>query len=503
MSASRHLYAVEMGIDTQQEPVVYMRRDCDVCRAEGFTANTRLEIGFNGRTIIATLHVVSEAVLAYEYIGFSQRAWRYLNLHTGAKVSIHHAPVVQSTSAIRKKIYGHSLHEEEISAIIRDISKHYYSDIEIASFLTACAGNRLNVEEISALSMAMVNCGHRLNWPDRQRVFNKHCVGGLPGNRTTPIVIAIASAAGLCIPKTSSRAITSPAGTADTMEVLTNVDLTLPQMQTTVQQTNACLAWGGRVNLSPTDDMLIRVERSLDLDGEGQLVASVLSKKIASGSTHVLIDIPVGPTAKVRSTHQAQHLTRLFEAVAANAGLTLQCVITDGTQTVGYGIGPAEEARDVLAVLQNQPQAPADLRDRAILLAGHLLLMASDGELATAVARAREILLSGKAWQQFQRICNAQGGLKEIPQAPYHTTLTAERSGVLTAMDNRRLARLAKLAGAPSSPVAGLRLAVKNGATLEIGQPLLTLFAESPGELDYATDYYRANRDMLQFKDAP
>ncbi|WP_347332400.1 thymidine phosphorylase family protein [Marinimicrobium locisalis] len=496
------LKATEMGIDTHEESVVYMRRDCDVCLSEGFTASARLKVRAGERSIIATLNIVTGQALAPGEIGFSVSAWRYLELSAGQAVNVGHAPVVPSLSSMRKKVYGHELSAGELRAVVEDISRRRYSDIEIACFLTACAGDRLSGAEVVELTRAMVQVGNQLQWPDAPLVFDKHCVGGLPGNRTTPIVIAIASAAGLLMPKTSSRAITSPAGTADVMGVLTEVELDLAQLQKTVHETGACLAWGGRVKLSPTDDLLIRVERALDLDGEGQLVASVLSKKIAAGSTHILIDIPVGPTAKVRNRAQAEHLSHRFYTVAAALNLHLRCVITDGSQTVGNGIGPAEEARDVLAVLKNSPTAPVDLTERSVYLAANLLAMASGEGLEQALEQARDILTSGRAWRQFQRICQSQGGLKAIPSAAHRTELWATKAGVLKVVDNRRLARLAKLAGAPESPASGLRLHVKTGAVITRGQPLATLYAGTPGELDYALAFYEENPDMFVMEGA-
>ena len=209
----------------------------------------------------------------------------------------------------------------------------------------------MDLQETIDLTRAMVGAGERIDW-GRAPIADKHCVGGLPGNRTTPIVVAIAAAAGLTMPKTSSRAITSPAGTADVMETLTRVDLDVPAMRRVVESEGGCFVWGGALTLSPADDVLVRVERSLDLDSDAQLVASVLSKKIAAGATHALIDIPVGPTAKVRTEEHAQRLQALLEQVAAAHGLQLRALRTCGAQPVGAGVGPALEAHDVLAVLR-------------------------------------------------------------------------------------------------------------------------------------------------------
>lgn len=167
------------------------------------------------------------------------------------------------------KMYGNELNEAELNQIIYDISTGQYSNIELAAFITATSGNHLSLNEIKGLTSAMVRSGKNLEW-NNQLIFDKHCIGGLPGNRTTPIVISIVAAAGLTIPKTSSRAITSPAGTADTMEVMTNVELSIDQMKEVVSKENGCLVWGGSVSLSPADDVLISVEKHWILTAKGR-----------------------------------------------------------------------------------------------------------------------------------------------------------------------------------------------------------------------------------------
>lgn len=485
------LKAIDIGIDTHQEPVVYMRSDCHICRSEGFTTNSRVMLWHGENSLIATLNVVDEQVLSSGSAGLSKIAMRRLAVSDGAAIIIGHAPVVTSLAAVRKKIFGHKLSDKEITDIIEDISAHRYSDIEIASFLSVCAGSRLDVDEIIGLTQAMVACGKQLHWPGETVILDKHCIGGLPGNRTTPVVVSIISAAGLTIPKTSSRAITSPAGTADTMEALTTVNLSLNEIQRVVAETHACLVWGGAVNLSPADDLLIGIERALDLDGEGQLIASVLSKKIAAGSTHSVIDIPVGATAKVRTQKEADRLASLFTQVGAVCGIQIRCLKTDGTQPVGRGIGPVEEARDVLAVLQCENNAPQDLRERALFLAAHLFSLAYQECYEKGLERATAILDEGKAWARFQRILAAQGGMKALPDSSYQHGEVATAAGTLTTIDNRQLARLAKLAGAPATAAAGLRLHVRVGDKITVGQALFTLCSGTIGEQQYALEFYR------------
>jgi thymidine phosphorylase len=251
------------------------------------------------------------------------------------------------------------------------------------------------------------------------------------------------------------------------------------------------------------DDLLIRVERALDLDSDAQLVASVLSKKIAAGSTHVVIDIPVGPTAKVRTLDTAHALARLLERVGVESGLAIRPMVTDGSQPVGRGIGPALEAQDVVAVVRGDPDAPDDLRERAILLAGEILQLAGGCAIGDGPSLARAILADGRAWRKLQRICEAQGGMRTPPSSSQRFDLTAPSSGTVTSVDNRRLARTAKLAGAPADPAAGIYLHVRIGSTVDKGQPLFTLHAESPGELAYAQEYLAAHPGIVVVDEGP
>jgi thymidine phosphorylase len=494
------LLARRVGLDTQAEAVVLMRKDCPVCRAEGFAARTRVLLRRGERSVIATLYQAGAEMLGAHEAGLSDSAWLRLGLEAGGEIEVSHAPPLESLSLVRGKIYGNRFDAPGLQAIVADITAGRYSDIDLASFITACSARQLEPGEMTALTRAMVESGERIEWGARP-VMDKHSVGGLPGNRTTPIVVAIAAAAGLIMPKTSSRAITSPAGTADSMETLAPVDLDLAAMRRVVEREGACIVWGGTVRLSPADDIIIRVERALDLDSEGLMVASVLSKKIAAGATHLVIDLPVGPTAKVRSEPAARSLAESLSAVASDFGLRLRAVATDGTQPVGRGVGPALEARDVLRVLQRDPDAPADLRHRALQLAGAVLELGGKAGEGEGDAVAAALLADGHAWAKFQRICEAQGGLRTPPVAGHRHAIAAERAGQVARIDNRRLAKVAKLSGAPEAKAAGLEIQVRIGDPIEAGQPLYTVHAESPGELAYALDYAAHNSDIVKLVD--
>ena len=309
---------------------------------------------------------------------------------------------------MRAKIRGLTLSAAEISAIVDDLTHYRYSDMEIAAFLISSA-SFMTSDEVIALTHAMAQAGTQLSW-DKPIVVDKHCIGGIPGNRTSMIIVPIVAAHGLTIPKTSSRAITSPAGTADTMEVLARVDLGVEEMKEVVRTCHGCLVWGGHVNLSPADDILISVERPLSLDTREQMVASIISKKLAAGSTHLVIDLPVGPAAKLTSAMEAMRLRKLFEFVGDHFGISVEVVTTDGRQPIGRGIGPVLEAQDVMAVLANDPEAPLGPCVRNLLrLAAHLLEYDPGLRGGTGYARARDLLESGAALKQMQKIIDAQG----------------------------------------------------------------------------------------------
>lgn len=490
----RTLKARRLGIDTQHESIIYMRQDCHVCRAEGFTAHARVEVRHDERIVHATLNQVSTDLLHHNEAGFSEAAWRRLELTEGDTVTVGHPPILESLSLMRSKVYGRRLERPAFTRIIDDVVAGRYSDIHLAAFITACSARELDLDEMVALTQAMVGVGETMTW-HVPKVMDKHCIGGLPGNRTTPIVVAIAAACGLTIPKTSSRAITSPAGTADVMETLAPVRLDQQAIRRVVEREGGCVVWGGAVRLSPADDILIRVERALDLDSGGQLVASVLSKKIAAGSTHVVLDVPIGPTAKVRTQVAAEVLARNLSLVAEAFNLHARVVYTDGVQPVGRGIGPALEARDVLAVLQNAPSAPADLRDKAVMLAGVVLDLAGCGN--GGAEEAAMVLGDGRAWRKFQAICEAQGGMRTPSLAAYRQDIMAVTDGMVSAIDNRKIARVAKLAGAPEDKAAGVEMHVRLGTPVSRGQPLYTIHAESPGELDYSLAYAATNPDVV------
>lgn len=476
-----------VSLDTGRENVVVVSRHSSALRPELFRGFSRVELRRNSRVLLATLLITDDdSLVGANEVGLSEPAFRRFAEPAGSLVTVRPAASPESLDAVRGKIQGRTFLPAEIDAIIDDLAHYRYSDMEIAAFLIGSA-SFMTSGELLALVGAMAKAGTQLKWPSPV-VVDKHCIGGIPGNRTSMIVVPIVAAHGLTIPKTSSRAITSPAGTADTMEVLARVDVSVDEMKEVVAACHGCLIWGGHVNLSPADDILISVERPLSLDTREQMVASIMSKKLAAGSTHLLIDLPVGPNAKLTNANEAMRLRKLFEFVGDHYGIAVEVITTDGRQPIGNGIGPVLEAEDVMAVLTNEAGAPADLREKSLRLAAHLLEYDPQLRGGTGYARARELLDSGAALKKMQSIIDAQGP-SACRNDPGKLTfdVVAGNDGTVSGIDCLQLNRLARTAGAPIDKGAGIRLFRKIGDRVEKGQPLYRIHAYDQSELDLAT----------------
>ncbi|MFC4408344.1 AMP phosphorylase [Haloarchaeobius iranensis] len=405
--------------------------------------------------------------------------------HVTGPVTVSLAPKPRSVAHIRTKLEDHELEQSDLQQLVRDIDRNRLTDVELGAYVAALHANGLSHEETRHLTQAMTDIGERLDWSESV-VADKHSIGGVAGNRVTPIIVPIVAAAGVTIPKTSSRAITSPAGTADTMAVFCDVEFTTDEVREVVEETGGCLVWGGGVELSPVDDKIIRAENPLSVDPPGQVIASVLSKKKSAGSNRVLIDIPYGEHAKVTSLVAARDLAEDFRLVAEHLDIDIACTITRGGQPIGEGIGPILEARDVLAVLDGG--GPLELRLKSVRLADILF------DLCDVDADATELLDSGAALEKFREIVAAQGGDPDVarddlrPGERRHV-VTAGRDGIVLSIQNRTISQVARRAGAPRDAGAGIRLHCREGDAVEAEDELFTVYAEKAGKLTEAVEY--------------
>lgn len=412
----------------------------------------------------------------------------YEELGSPSELDLHPYLTPPSVKYIRKKLEGHILSYEEIYEIIKDVVSGVLTDIEIAAFVSAQMSVGMNTEEMVSLTRAMVETGNKLTF--EEPVYDIHSIGGVPGNSKVSIVaVPTIASAGILIPKTSSRAITSPAGTADTMEVFAKVEFNIDEVIELTKKVNGFIAWGGTLNLAPADDILIRVEYVLRVDPLSQMIASILSKKLSMGVQNLLIDIPVGSGAKVESLERGRELASIFTQVGHGLGLSLRCALTYGGQPIGYAVGPALEAKEALETLLGK--GPMSVREKATAISGLILEMAGVAPRGAGKQVAKEILASGKSYEMFKKIVEAQGGNpdirpEDIPIGKNKVEIKAPMDGYITGVYNQPITTIARAAGAPHDKGAGVLLHVKRGHKVKKGDVLMEIYSNSTIRLEEA-----------------
>ncbi|MFB6136556.1 MAG: AMP phosphorylase [Halobacteriaceae archaeon] len=480
------LHASEIDIGTPTPTVILNAADAEELGAHPLD---RVQIRHDGRVNVGIVETTTELVERGELA-----VTRPLG-HVAGPVEVTLASRPTSVAHVRNKLDDAELSRREINQIVRDIDENRLTDVELSAYVCAIYANGLSLAETRHLTECMTDVGRVMEWPSPV-VADKHSIGGVAGNRVTPVLVPVVAAAGVTIPKTSSRAITSAAGTADTMEVFCDVEFTVEEIRDIVSRTNGCLVWGGGVELSPVDDKIIRAENPLSLDPPGQVVASVLSKKKSAGSNRVVVDVPYGENAKVLSLNEARGLAADFKRVGDHLDLELACTITRGAQPVGRGVGPVLEARDVLAVLEGE--GPERLRVKSLGLADVLL------DLCDSEEDPRALLDSGAALAKFREIVAAQGGdpdvsREDLTPGSERRPVHAARSGVVTAVDNRLVSELARRAGAPRDAGAGLSLDCEVGDEVQKGDRLFTVYAENAEKLAAAVAF-EEDREVVRVR---
>jgi AMP phosphorylase len=452
----------------------------------GVMSNDRLELKAQGSEVVAILNTAEE--FPEGVLGLYKHVGSRLQLKDGEPVEVSHAERPVSLNFVRGKILGERLMPNQIEMIVEDVVERRLSDIELASFVAALQIHGTSMEEVEALSKAMIEKGKMISFPNLP-ILDKHSIGGIPGDKTTLLVVPIVAAAGYTIPKSSSRAITSPAGTADRMEALAPVDLRIEDIVEVVVEAGACIVWGGSLDLAPADDLFIQVEYPLAIDP--LLLPSIMSKKKAMGSTHVVVDIPTGRNAKIATMDEAQQLAFNFIELGNRLDMKIRCAITEGEQPVGHTIGPNLEAREALEALMGR--GPPDLVDKATSLAGMLFEMVGEED---GKRRATEILESGRALERMRRIIEAQGGDPEVtpedlPVGEEWVDIRAERKGRVLYMNTRSLVQIARTAGAPGVKSAGLLMGAKLGDEVDEGETLFRIHADNSRRLEQAEELAR------------
>ncbi len=475
------LYAQPLEITAGGRRIAIL--DDETASLLGVHSSDRVKIVYKNQQIIAIINIASN--FPRNHIGLYEEISKTLGIKAGETVEVQLAQIPESLSYVRAKVHGERLRENEIRTIVRDVVERHLSEVELAAFVTALNVYGLSMSENEALSKTMVETGKTLNF-DKTPLLDKHSIGGIPGDKTSILIVPIIAAAGFTIPKTSSRAVTSPAGTADRVETLCPVNLTIEEIRQVVKKTNACMVWGGALELAPADDLFIQVEYPLGIDP--MLLPSIMSKKKAIGATHVAIDIPTGRGAKTKTIGEAYTLAYDFIDLGKRLGMSVQCALTFGEQPLGYAIGPALEAKEALTAIMGH--SPADLKEKATIIAGMLFEMVG---VEKGRQQAEYILQSGKAERKLREIVEAQGGNpkirpEEIEIGNKKVEVTADKEGKILWINNESIAHVAREAGAPKEKGAGVILGVKLGDSVKKGGILFEIYAERSTKLEAASE---------------
>jgi AMP phosphorylase len=470
-------------------------------RAYGIRTGDKLRLQWNHKKTVVTANFTRTKV-DYGEIGLFAEIWQHYKIKSGKIIQLSLVERPASIESIKKKILGKSLNFKEMRSIVKDIADFVLGDIEITYFVASGFARKFSNEELYYLTRSIAETGDMLKLPGP--IVDKHSVGGLPGNRTTLIVVPIIASLGFKIPKTSSRAITSAAGTADTMEVLAPVTFGMDQIKKIVKKTNACIAWGGATRIAPADDRIIRVSYPLSLEPYTKMIVSVMAKKVAMGIKYLVIDLPVGPTAKVWHVRDAKKIERKLKYLAKKFGMKIKVNINEAIKPIGRGIGPALEARDVLRVLQRKEHRPLDLEEKSLELAGELLELVGYCKKGDGYDAASASLRCGKAWEKMQKIIRAQGGKANIDSesivlSDYFFRVKTKSDGQIVNIDNRALVEVCRTLGAPSCKIAGIYLNKVMGDGVKKGEIIFTMYAESPDRLRMAKKVIE-QKEILKIK---
>ncbi|MBA3045929.1 MAG: AMP phosphorylase [Candidatus Thermoplasmatota archaeon] len=474
----------EINVDAGEFTVILNAKDA---KEMGVRSLERVKLIAPKKTITAIVEISTSLVKEGE-VGMLLKVTEALK-ETGAKtVGIMPTERPYSVELIKKKIDNHVLTGEEIREIIQDIANHNLTDIELTAFVVANQLVGMNLEETMHMTKAMVETGDTIEL-DKSPVFDFHSIGGAPGNKITLLVVPIVAAAGLYIPKTSSRAISSACGTADIFETIARVGLSMDEIKSITEEIGGVIAWGGNVNFAPADDMIIRVEYPLSLDPYAQLIASVMAKKKAVGSDFFLLDIPIGPGTKVTEHELANKYAQDFIEIGRRLDMHVECAITYGGQPIGKHIGPSLEAKEAMMCLEGKAPSTSVV-EKSVAMAGILLEM---GGIHNGKTVAREILDSGKALAKMRQILQAQDGnpdLKsdDIMPGKFKAEICSNQDGYVTSLNNKKLVRIARAAGSPKDIGAGLVFLKKRGEKLDKGEPMYVIYADNKNKLEVAVN---------------
>lgn len=460
----------------------------------GINASDKIAMQYNGQEYVLDANLTHRYVDRDE-VGIPRDVSEKYNIPAGAKVTLSFTQTSSAAlDALKRALKWATFTQEDIRLIMEDISSNRFADTLVTYFSALGFFRESSDKEMYRMAKAMAEAGEMLHRDGI--VADKHCMGGVPGNETTMIMIPLLASLGIKMPKTFSKAITTPAATGECVSVLMDISFTKPEIEALVKKNNSCLIRGGGLHLAPADEKLIKVAYPLSMQSYPRTIVSIMAKKYAMGINHSLIDIPVWPTAKVPDMKTAKRLKKKYEYVGKKLWMKVHVEITDALQPIGAGIGAKLQVREVLRVLQQHGKRPQDLEDKALFLASKIIELVGMAKGKEALKLAYGQLVSWEAWKKMQKIIEAQHGNPDVHSetlelAEHSKDILADKSGKVSEIDMKVLNLLARTLGAPLDLEAGVYLHYKLGEQVKKGERLFTIYADEESKIDLASEFLK------------
>ncbi|MFA7298809.1 MAG: thymidine phosphorylase [Candidatus Absconditabacterales bacterium] len=459
---------------------------------EGITSMDKVSLIYDNKEFVFDVSLSSHLVQRGE-VGIFEDIREKYKMKAGQFVTVSFTKnSSESLDALKKGLNGKRLNKKEIFAIMKDISNNRFTDILTTYFSAMGFFFPSKDEDLYRMAEAMAKTGEMLHFPGI--VADKHCMGGVSGNETTMIMIPLLTSLGIKMPKTFSKAITTPAATGECVSVLMDISFSKKEIEDLVKKNNCCLVRGGGLDLAPADEKLIKVAYPLSMQSYSRTIVSIMAKKYAMGINHSLIDIPVGPSAKVPDMKTAKRLKKKYLYVGKKLGMKMTVEITDALQPIGSGVGAVMQVREVLRVLQQHEKRPMDLEQKAIHLCAKIIELVGMAKGKDAEKLAYGQLISGKARAMMQKIISAQHGDPKVKSeglklAKIQKDIVAEKSGKVKGIDMKVLNVAARTLGSPLDLQAGLYLHKKLGDVVKKGEVIYTMYANDESKIKLTKEF--------------
>ncbi len=461
-------------------------------REHGITSMDKVSLIYDDKEFVFDVNLSDTFVQRWE-VGIFEDIREKYEIKGGQLVTVSFTKnTSESLDALKKGLTGKRLNQKEIFAIMKDISNNRFTDILTTYFSAMGFFFPSKDEDLYRMAKAMAETGEMLHFPGI--VADKHCMGGVPGNETTMIMIPLLTSLGIKMPKTFSKAITTPAATGECVSVLMDISFSKKEIEALVKKNNCCLVRGGGLDLAPADEKLIKVAYPLSMQSYSRTIVSIMAKKYAMGINHSLIDIPVWPSAKVPDMKTAKRLKQKYEYVGKKLGMKMHVEITDALQPIGAGIGAVLQVREVLRVLQQHPKRPMDLEKKAVYLCSKIIELVGMAKGKDAMKLAYGQLISGKARAMMQKIISAQHGdakinSEKLELAKMQKDIHAEKSGKVKYIDMKVVNVAARTLGSPLDLQAGLYLHKKLGDAVKKSEVIYTMYANDESKIRLAKEF--------------